>query len=145
MTRKLVFEAHDVEGFSPAGAEDTFLSRLLIDKEGVGAGSFVINHFTLKPGKATELGSHPVPYEEAYYVLRGTGRVQLGEPPEEYAVGPNSVVFIPGGTQHSVENLGTDDMEILTVMTAPLKEGSNSVYDARLKEWGTTFKFKPTA
>lgn len=143
MTRKLVFEAYDVEGFSLPGAEGTFLSRLLIDKEGVGADSFVINHFTLKPGKSTELGSHPHPYEEAYYILSGTGRVQLGEPPEEHAVGPNSVVFIPGGTQHAIENLGTSDMEILTVMAAPLKEGVNSVYDGRLKEWGTSFKLKP--
>lgn len=145
MTRKLVFKAQDVEGFSLSGAEDVFASRLLVDKEGVGANSFVINHFTLKPGKATKLGSHPGPFEEAYYFLSGSGRVQLGDPPKEYAVGPDSVVFIPGDMPHAVENLGTDDMHLLTIMTAPIPEGINPVYDGRLKAWGTSFKLKPEA
>lgn len=143
MTRRLVFKAKDVEGFSLSGAEDAFVSRLLVDKEGVGANSFVINHFTLRPGKSTERGSHPSPFEEAYYVLSGTGRVRLGAPPETYEIGPGWIVFIPAGTQHCVENLGSSDMEILTVMTAPMKEGINAVYDGRIKEWGTSFKLKP--
>jgi mannose-6-phosphate isomerase-like protein (cupin superfamily) len=143
MTHKLVFRVQDVEGFSLPGAEESFVSRLLIDAENVGSHSFVINHFTLKHDKYTDPGgSHPVPFDEAYYVLRGTGRLFLGDPPEEFDLVPGTVVFIPGGTAHSVVNTGTDDLELLTVMAGPLKEGVNPVYDARREAWGTTFKLK---
>ena len=82
MSPKLVFHAKDVMPFSPAGAEAAFESRLLIDASGVGSTDLAVNHFTLKPGHSTDPGAHPKPYDEVYYVLRGSGRVSLGHPPE---------------------------------------------------------------
>lgn len=143
MTRQLVFRVQDVEGFSLPGAEESFVSRLLVDSENVGSHSFAINHFTLKQGNFSDPGGkHPAPFDEAYYVLSGTGRLFLGEPAEEFDLDPGTVAFIPGGTAHSIINIGTGDLELLTVMTGPLKEGVNPVYDARRKAWGNTFKLK---
>ncbi len=145
MTRQLVFRVQDVEGFSLPGAKETFVSRLLIDSENVGSHSFVINHFTLKQGNFSDPGGrHPAPFDEAYYVLSGTGRLFLGEPAEEFDLEPGTVAVIPGGAAHSIIHTGTGDLELLTVMTGPLKEGVNPVYDARRKAWGTTFKLKST-
>lgn len=143
MARQLVFKSQDVEGFSLPGAEGSFVSRLLIDSESVGSHSFVVNHFTLKRGNFSDPGGrHPSPFDEAYYVLSGTGRLFLGEPAEEFDLEPGTVAFIPGGTYHAIINTGEADLELLTVMTGPLKEGVNPVYDARRKAWGTSFRLK---
>lgn len=98
------------------------------------------NHFTLRPEKETELGRHPSPNDEFYYVLSGEGVVILGEEQEEYPVARNSVVFIPHGTLHALRNLGQEDLELITVMPGQLVEGANPVYDARKRAWGHTFQ-----
>ena len=141
MSRRLVFKIGEVAGFSPAEARGAFVSRLLIDPDGVGSSSLVVNHFTLRPGRTTgDRGHHPPPFEEVYIVLRGQGRLQLGEPPEVHALEPDTVVFIPGGTAHAVENTGSIDLELLTIMPGPMREGVNPVYDGRRRAWGKGFK-----
>ena len=145
MGKRLVIKPKDVLPFSPQGAENSFESRLLVDRESVGSGSLVANHFTLKPGKSTEGASHPAPYDELYCVLKGTGVVRLGEAEETFELEPNTVVFIPGGTMHSLENNGSENLELLTVMPRQMVEGANSLYDERLRTWGTSFKLKESA
>ena len=142
MSRKLVFNALDVKGFSMAGHEDDFLSRLLIDRGGVGSERLIVNHFTLKPGKKTGESPHPEPYDEVYYVLRGTGVVELGADLTPHDVGPDSVVYIAGGTKHALENTGDGDLEILTIMPMQPVDGVNPIYDERRRAWGTTFKLQ---
>ena len=140
MTSRLVFQAKEVAGFSPDGAEDAYVSRLLIDKESVGSNSLVVNHFTLRPGRGTESGHHPAPYDEVYYVLHGHGVLRLGNPAEVFTLEPDTVAFIPSGTDHSLENTGTENLELITLMPQQLVEGANPLYDARRRAWGTSFK-----
>lgn len=140
MYERLVFSAPDVVPFSPPGLESVLTSRLLIDEESTGSDRLVANLFTLKPGNHTVLGSHPAPHDELYYVLGGSGRVCLGVTEESYPITRHSVVFIPHGTLHSVENLGDDDLQLLTVMPGPMERGANSIYDARKDEWGRTIR-----
>jgi mannose-6-phosphate isomerase-like protein (cupin superfamily) len=140
MARKLVFNVKQVEGFSPQGLEDSYISRLLVDKESVGSKYLVVNHFVLKPGKQTPRGSHPEPYDELYYVLRGHAILRLGEPSETFGLEQDTVAFIPAGTMHTLDNIGDQDLELLTVMPHQLVEGANPLYDARIKAWGTSFR-----
>ncbi len=140
MQRRLAFDAHKVLGFSPPGAEDSYVSRLLVDKQSVGSERLVVNHFTLRPGKSTPSGSHCAPYDELYYFLSGQGVLHLGDKPEVYEVTPGWVAFIPGGTLHSLHNTGDQDIELLTIMPLPPEPGVNSTYDARLAAWGTSFR-----
>ncbi len=140
MPKRLAFDAHKVVGFSPAGCEHEFVSRLLVDKHSVGSERLVINHFTLLPGKSTPPGSHRPPFDEAYYVLSGSGELRLGDKPDVYYVTPGWVAFIPGGMLHALHNTGDQDLEILTIMPLPPEPGVNSNYDARLAAWGTSFR-----
>jgi mannose-6-phosphate isomerase-like protein (cupin superfamily) len=140
MPKKLVFNAKNVVGFSPQGYEGSFVSRMLIDHESVGSERLVMNHFTLKSGGKTDPGSHPSPFDEIYYVLRGHGKLYLGLSSEPFPLDADSVAFIPAGTDHYLINDGIADLEMITVMPGPLTQGANSLYDERRETWGTSFK-----
>jgi len=139
MSCQLVFRIADVAGFSPAGAEGMWVSRLLIDKESVGSNQLVVNHFLLKSGKSTQPGRHPNPYDEVYYVLKGRGLLQLGEQ-EPFELEPDTIAFIPAGTLHALSSSGGMDLELLTIMPQQLVAGVNPIYDERLQSWGTSFR-----
>jgi mannose-6-phosphate isomerase-like protein (cupin superfamily) len=143
--RKLVIRAKDVAGYSPRGAEEVCVSRMLVDRESVGSETFVLNHFALHPGKATSPGAHPAPYDEFYYVLRGCGLLHLGDPAETFPLEPDTVAFIPGGVAHALTNTGDEDLEILTGMPQQLVEGINGLYDERRRAWGTSWKLAKDA
>ena len=138
MAKETIFKVKDVVGFSLPGDEDTYQSRMLVDPESVGSEKVSINHFTLKPGKSTSSGSHPEPYEEVYYILRGKARLTIGDETRE--VGPDTVGYIHWGTNHQLVNIGETDLEILTIWQLPIREGANPIYDERKRVWGTSFK-----
>jgi quercetin dioxygenase-like cupin family protein len=55
---------------------------------------------------------HAHPHEEIVYILAGDGRLWI----EDDQVGelrPGSVVFVPVGVRHTLENTGADDMKVL--------------------------------
>jgi mannose-6-phosphate isomerase-like protein (cupin superfamily) len=136
-----VIRARDVAPFSPKGAEGDYRSRLLVDDESVGSRNLVVNQFTLLPGRSTEAGTHPAPYDEVYYILRGRGILTLGDPPApRHEVGPDTLAFIPAGTVHQLENTGPEPLDMLTMMPHLPVQGVNTVYDARKREWGTSFR-----
>jgi mannose-6-phosphate isomerase-like protein (cupin superfamily) len=156
-----VIRACDVAPFSPKGAEGDYQSRLLVDDESAGSRNLVVNLFTLMPGKSTYPGTHPPPYDEVYYILRGRGILTLGNPtapkheapkheaPKHEApkhetpkhdVGPDTLAFIPAGTVHQLENTGSEPLDMLTMMPHLPVPGVNTLYDARKREWGTSFR-----
>ena len=133
-----VIGVSDVIGYSPPGGEGKFVSRLLIDGESVGSSNLVLNHFTLFPGESTDLGSHPSPYEESYYILSGVGVLLLGG--KTHDVSANTAIYIPAETQHKLTNVGNEPLEMLTVMPFHPVPGVNEIYDQRKREWGTSFR-----
>ena len=138
MAGKLVFHTKDVVGFTTD--DDMYVSRMLIDATNSGSEKVQINHYTLRRGKINGMGSHPEPYNEIYYVVRGRGILRLGNPPEAFDVRPGHLAFIPAGTAHGLENTGDEDLEILTIWAGPIQEGANGIYDLRKRTWGKTFK-----
>lgn len=146
-----VIRARDVAPFCPKGADGDYHSRLLVDDESTGSRDLVVNLFTLMPGKSTYPGTHPPPYDEVYYILRGRGILTLGNPtaPKNEApkhgapkhdVGPDTLAFIPAGTVHQLENTGSEPLDMLTMMPHLPVPGVNTLYDARKREWGTSFR-----
>lgn len=139
---KKVVKVKEIKGFIPSGSGGNYISRLLIESEGVGSPKLMLVHATLKPGKAPgDAAAHPYPYDEAYYILRGRGLMEFGSGEESYEVGPDTAIFIPADTLHKITNIGTEDLEFLTIWPiTPMEEGVNSVYDERRRLWGTNFK-----
>ena len=142
MKKERVVKVSEIMGFSLPAAKGTYISRLLIESEGVGSSKLMIAHGTLKPGESRmEPGTHPHPYDEAYYILRGQGRVEFGDGEESYEVGPDTAVFIPAGTSHRPINTGTEDLVFLGIWPImPAKEGVNTVCDERKRAWGRSFR-----
>jgi quercetin dioxygenase-like cupin family protein len=115
----------------------------LIDVESVGSRQLVVNEFTLKAGRRSYPGSHPCPFDEVYYVLRGRAWLILGaDPPMRYRLTPGCIAFIPCGTTHALENTGRADLVLLTMMPRQPAPGVNSLYDARRKDWCTSFRLR---
>jgi mannose-6-phosphate isomerase-like protein (cupin superfamily) len=56
---------------------------------------------------------HHLKTEEIYYILKGTGRMTVGDDVRE--VGAGDAIFIPRGHTHTLENTGTEPMTILLV------------------------------
>jgi mannose-6-phosphate isomerase-like protein (cupin superfamily) len=56
---------------------------------------------------------HHLETEEVYYILRGAGRMTVGD--ETRGVEAGDAVFIPRGQTHTLENTGQEPMTILLV------------------------------
>lgn len=64
----------------------------------------------LPPGAATTPHYHPRT-EEIYYILVGTGRMQIGD--ERRDVGPGDAIAIPPGARHQITNTGGEVLRFL--------------------------------
>jgi mannose-6-phosphate isomerase-like protein (cupin superfamily) len=51
--------------------------------------------------------------EEVYYILRGNGRMTVGDEVRDVSTG--DAIFIPRGHVHSLENTGQEEMTIMLV------------------------------
>jgi len=78
---------------------------------------------TLPPGAATEGHYHPIT-EEIYYILSGTGRMQIGS--EARSVAPGDGIAIPPGAPHQIRNTGPADLVFLCCC-APAYEHQDTV------------------
>ncbi|HEY0545421.1 MAG TPA: cupin domain-containing protein [Pyrinomonadaceae bacterium] len=65
------------------------------------------------PAGATVGRHHHLETEEIYYILRGKGRMIVGDETREVEAG--DAVFIPRGHTHTLENTGREAMTILLV------------------------------
>lgn len=70
------------------------------------------------PGVITEL--HRLrDTDESYLVLRGRGRMTVGD--RVFEIAPGDVVLIPAGVPQKVEGLGPADLEFYCVCTPPFR------------------------
>jgi len=139
MKKGTVVNAHEVMPFTPKGYEGQFESKMLIDRSNSASEKLQINQFILQPGCSTEGAAHREPYDEVYYVLSGEAVLHLGE--ETCDIGKDTIVFIPGGTFHSLDNKSeTEEFILLTIWHTHPEKGVNEVYDLRKEAWGKSFR-----
>ena len=131
MKKGKVINSWEVKSFV---LDNTYSSKMLMDNIVAGGKSIQINEGTLKAGCSTPGGTHPV--TEIYYVVKGEAVLHLGE--ELIDIKPGSVVYIPAGVFHALDNKSqTDDFVLLTFWE---DANDNEVYHERIKAWGTSFK-----
>ena len=124
---------------APFRVSDAYVSKMLIDKNNSGSERLQVNEGVLGAGRKLPGAAHREPYDELYIVVRGEAILHMDG--EDFDLSPGSVVFIPWGTFHALENKSeTEDFVLLTVWTQTPGPGGNEVYDMRLDEWGKSFK-----
>lgn len=68
---------------------------------------------TINPGSSIGLHEH-VNEEEIYYIIKGKGLVVDND--TSYEVGVGDGVLTCGGETHSIENIGTEPLELVAVI-----------------------------
>jgi len=111
----LIFRQEEKPWLSPP-AHYSALSKMLVAPENSGTRHFDFRISIYQPGGYAEAHSHERA-ENIYYILKGTARVTLdGEP---HICEPGTVIFIPPGVMHGIENPGTRDLEFVIVASPP--------------------------
>ena len=113
MTDEIVRHAAQVDAVDvPAGTATT--TRVLLSA-GDGALNFAMRRFTMDAGGGMPRHTNTVEHEQ--YVLRGRGRVTIGD--EVYEVGADDVLYIPAGAPHSYEVIEAPFEFLCMVPNAP--------------------------
>ena len=106
------------------------LAHVITGRDGV----IQINHGTVKAGYA--LGGATHEEDEIYYILSGSGKLQLDENIIDIAGG--EVIFIPAGCFHALDN--RESKEDMCILTFWKDYRFNDAYEERVKQWGKSFK-----
>jgi mannose-6-phosphate isomerase-like protein (cupin superfamily) len=118
----------------PLVLDETYSSKMILDNIVAGAETVQINEGTLKGGRSTGGGVHKK--DEIYYIVKGEAVIHLDD--KTFDIKAGSVVFIPGGVFHSLDNKSeTEDFVLLTFW---MKAEDNEVYNLRMQKWGKSFK-----
>ena len=94
--------------------------RRLVHPKTVGSQGLGVSICLMEPGDEVRRHSHD--YEEAYFVLRGSGTMTL-EGEGEIRLEPNLSVYIPPGRVHGQVNDGAEPLHILCSLAPPPVEG----------------------
>ncbi len=143
MAKKSTFINKDM--LEPFVIDDAYTSIMVMGDELVGEHCINLNQGILKPGTRLPGAHHEK--AEMYYVVKCDEGAEVvtgtGEPGDEeirYKVKPNDIIYIPGGCHHWINNV--DCKGEFIIMTMWPDQEDNGCYHTRLKEWGTSFKFK---
>lgn len=68
-------------------------------------------HLTLKPGEILE--KHSNPFDVAFYVLSGSGELEVGD--ETAAISADTVIEVAAGEMRGWKNDGSEDLRVLVV------------------------------
>ena len=131
MKKVKVVNSWEVKSFV---VDRTYSSKMLMDDIVAGGKSIHVNEGTLKAGCSTSGATHIA--TEIYYVVKGEAVLHLGE--ELVDIKPGSLVYIPAGVFHALDNKSkTEDFVLLTLWE---NANDNELYHERIKAWGKSFK-----
>jgi quercetin dioxygenase-like cupin family protein len=113
MSDEIVRPARDVDAIDVSAGSATTTRVLLSAADG--APHFAMRRFTMGEGGGMPRHTNTVEHEQ--YVLRGRGRVAIGD--KVYEVGPDDVLYIPAGVAHSYEVIEAPFEFLCMVPNAP--------------------------
>jgi len=106
MTHK---HADELPSTDIAAGKDTRMQVLIGADEGP---NFAMRRFIMQPGGGMPMHTNEVEHEQ--YVLRGRGRIVIGD--ETIEVTRDDVVYIPAGVPHSYDSIGDEPFEFICVV-----------------------------
>ena len=123
-----IIRATDIET-QPASHEDpgapAVLKKVMLRNRDLIAGNVqMINWSTLLPGKTFRRHLHDN-MEEVFIIVKGRARIMVDD--EEAEISDGDVVVIPVGSVHTMENLGQDNVDFISLGIAPGKRGKTIV------------------
>jgi mannose-6-phosphate isomerase-like protein (cupin superfamily) len=131
MTQAKLIHSSEVKPFV---CDPSYSSKMLLDDLVAGTQAINVNEGTLKGGGKTGGSTHTE--NEIYYVVKGEAVLHLDD--ETFEIGPGSLVFIPAGVFHSLDNRSaTEDFVLLTLWQ---RASFNEVWHIRMQAWGKSFK-----
>lgn len=80
------------------------VTRLILIGQNEGSANFIIRYFELPPGASSAFHTHG--HEHGVVVLRGRGRVRIGDREQDLAFG--DVVYVPPDEIHQFSNAGDE-------------------------------------
>jgi quercetin dioxygenase-like cupin family protein len=89
--------------------------EILVEPGTAGTTAFTMGVQHMPPGGQVPLHRHPE--EEILFVYSGRARITVAGVTHE--VGPETAVFIPGDTYHSIENVGAEDVRMTFTLSPP--------------------------
>ena len=109
-----IFQAEEVDWIE-APAHHSAFSKMLVN-ESHGSKYFDFRVSSYQPRGYCEPHTHETA-ENIYYILKGTGIVELEG--ERHLVGPGKVVFVPPGVEHAIANTGFEDLIFIVAASPP--------------------------
>lgn len=100
----------------PFTTKDGSTIRSILDMSNAPVRNQSLAEATVAPGGRTTRHVHRTS-EEFYYVLAGTGRMELRG--EEHPVRPGDAILIPADTEHTLFNSGHQDLVFLCCCSPP--------------------------
>ena len=94
----------------------THINYLVMDRSQASSSEVFI--VELSPGEAPPPHQHD-DMEQIFYILSGTGRLEIGADDETYPVNPGDVVRIPPATLHTVHCVGDTALKYLAIDCFP--------------------------
>ena len=90
------------------------VTRQILVGENEGSTNFIIRYFELPPGSGSAFHTHG--HEHGVVVLRGRGRVRIGDREQDLAFG--DVIYVPPNEIHQFTNIGDEDAPAVTGLAA---------------------------
>jgi mannose-6-phosphate isomerase-like protein (cupin superfamily) len=88
--------------------------KMMISADRTPSDALAMGIARISPGETLRTNRHE--QAEVYFVLEGTGAIQVGS--EARPIGAGTAVFIPGNVPHSCANTGTSDLRLSYVFAA---------------------------
>jgi mannose-6-phosphate isomerase-like protein (cupin superfamily) len=103
-------------GESPRNERGGQVSHLLLAGGQFGSRNLAVTWVEGAPGSQQPVHAH-ADSEQAYVIVRGSGRMILGD--DEREVGAGTLVFIPPGTPHTIRNDGDEPLVYVSAASPP--------------------------
>jgi mannose-6-phosphate isomerase-like protein (cupin superfamily) len=116
----------NIKNSEPFETKDGSQIRSLLDLSNAAVQNQSLAEATLPAGSSTQRHRHPQS-EEIYYLLQGSGRMELG--PEIREVGVGDAILIPPGAAHKISNTGNSDLKILCCCAPPYRHEDTEILE----------------